>query len=117
MLQSELEDHIKNWQEGEVRIYRYRMGFYEPHVVTFRRESDDEFTLVKDYSTYKEYPTKNKENIEKEIASGRLVFYETYRGWGGFDPVRLRTGGCTCGAFLLSDKNNHYSDCYLYRRD
>lgn len=110
MLQSELENHIKFWPQNQSRIYRYRLGFYEPHVLTLVREGDL-FKIVPEYSTIKSYPVQSDESLFKEIATNVLVFHgEPYYG---FDPVRLRTGGCECGAFI--NNSMHYRNCPLYR--
>jgi len=112
MLQSELEDHINNWAQEEVRVYRYRLGLYEPHVVSLVREGDL-FKIVSQYSTYTKTLIFNKSELEKELQTKILIFHKNWHY--GIDHVRLRTGGCTCGAFLLRYPDMHYRDCDLYK--
>ena len=108
MLQSELEDHVNNWPQQEVRIYKYRMGLNVPHIVALIRENDL-YTCVQQYSTYKKYPELKAENLMKEISSTRLIYVEKW-SWG-FDPTKLRVNNCTCGALFTSEPNLHLSWC------
>lgn len=111
MLKSELEHHVNEWPEGETRVYRFKMGIYIPHVVSIIREKNI-YKCVKEGSTYKDYPDSNSQELMDAISTNRLTYHDTYR-WH-FDPVRLRTGGCDCGAFITTEPNLHSPICNLY---
>ena len=104
-----VQEHIDGWPNKEARVFRYRIGFYTPHVLTLRRVGD-KFENVEHFSTYKNFDPINIDELKIFLLDKVLMFHETLNENYHFDPVRLRTDNCICGATFTSDKF-HLSWC------
>lgn len=118
MLKSEVEHLLKLWSAHELKIYKWQkiIGMWE--YITFRKSvyidtNKMYFDQDREKSTCA-FPSTKEEDMIKMISNGELIYVKDWT-WSA-DILKLKTGGCTCGAWVMKD-NTYFHDlkCPLYK--
>lgn len=121
MQRSVAEEHLRLWHDGNEKIYRYRREFVPPEFVVYRKTGgsfaypDIVYKINNEKSTYKlgDLP---QDDFIKLLCNEELVYEKDYMGWNS-DVLKLKTGGCDCGVWIIRDSEGMHNDkCPLYRR-
>jgi len=117
---SECEDVIRSWTDHGVKIFKYRRELAPNEYISFRKinlgPSTEEqfFEAEKENSTYV-LPRMDYEAFIKLMMLEELI-YEKDWTWST-DVRKMKTGGCTCGAWVLKDNTYlHHPTCANHRR-
>ena len=117
---------LNNWGSYEVKIFKYIRSPFPNEFVVLSKATD----VVKDETgNYKSatvfvsnkkstflLPNLLESAILLMLSSGELVYERDFNEY--VDIVRLKTGGCTCGAWISGIEESiyqHSSFCFLYR--
>ena len=103
----EIELEIRVWREGTSKVFRYARPLLPTEYITISRSSDTEFRCIPADSTYN-LGTISVDSLKRLMSSGELTFFSS--SWF-VDVKKLKTGGCTCGAWATTDKNDHSPIC------
>ena len=115
MRRSEAEEQIKWWSIGDRKIFKYVRFLVPNEYVTFKADANKMVRHEPQYSTYVLSDT-NTEDLTKMLMSGELVYvkdlgYESYAA-----IVSMKTGGCQCGSWVISDNEYLHSEkCPKYK--
>lgn len=109
MTQKDAETFLESWRELIMKVFKYQREFMPTEYVTFKRQGDL-FCPVPDDCT-REMEVLDNGRFSSLLMSEELKFYGDWHITT--DVVGLKTGGCTCGGWLLGDGNLHYHGCEL----
>lgn len=102
------------WSNLVNRIYKYVFPLLPDEYVTFTKRIDEGQVLLEalpKHST-KDLGTIKEEDFKKMLMRGDLRLHKE-TGWHTEDVKRLKTGGCTCGAWVTQNKDAHARGCDL----
>lgn len=113
MLASEIETLFRLWEIGTIKVFKYVRAFAPPEYVLITRVLENDFRCQDHRGTYKLSPM-DKDEITSLLRSKSLIKISltVYN-----DFLKLKTNGCTCGAWATSDSNLHSRICAIYRED
>lgn len=113
MRRSDAEDRLKAWYDGDRKVFRYFRALAPTEYVVFGKESNEQFRAHPDVSTYK-LPDMDAETFIRMMMSGELTYDRDHTY--SCDTHYLKTGGCTCGSWVLRDNDYlHTPGCKKYR--
>jgi len=114
MRRSDAEDRLKLWYTGDKKIFKYVRFLAPTEYVVFQKDSENKFRALPDVSTYK------MEDLDMEAFSKMLMRYDLIfdrEFQYSSDTHSLKTGGCTCGSWILSDNEYlHTEGCRKHKR-
>jgi hypothetical protein len=110
MLSSEVEKFIENWFINDRYVFKTYNWFSLDYIV-IRRVREDYFECDKEHST-SDMGSFNKDEMTRMVSANIFIYMPLERPDQDFRL--LRSGGCTCGGYRLSEPS-HAPGCKYYK--
>lgn len=114
MRRSDAEGRLQLWSFGEKKIFRLSQPLAPDEYLVFSRESEENYKFHRDLSTCK------FRDLDHDKFVLMMINYElAYHGDHMFssNTRTLKTGGCTCGSWILKDNEFlHTEGCIKHRK-
>lgn len=110
MRKSECEEFFDYWAEGSSKVFSYREEFLPTDYLCIRKEKE---YIIIEQNTSRNLKELDKDKIIELMAKEELKFEVGYSSY--MVMMDLKTGGCTCGSFILGKDTHHDSMCALVK--
>lgn len=108
MRRSEAETYYDNWSNCVTRVLSYHQEFIPTDYLAVKKDNDE---LIIEQNTSRTLKELTKEILLDFMCKEILKPEPNYSSY--MSMIDLKTGGCSCGAWILGSDTHHEHNCKL----